>query len=304
MRPSSARLLVAVALLTSGCASAPEQPHPAAPSPAPPPAPPPAPAASAAPQAVVTPEMIAGLRWNDQNLREAAAEMAAAGGEPVRNAVAARLVQLAREVDSTAWRVTMWPHIQAANTAAGIVPTLQQFGEQIDMAQTERFVAVLDAMRGVGGAEIASYCFEVAENDGAPRERRLAALRVLEVTADSLEPAAAARRAAVASRLASDSPPPASSPGQVSNAVEVVTSLTPKFRRCYNQLLQANPGARVEGRLTLRLDAAGAVADVKSEGIPPGDFAGCLESVARAARFAPPSGGGATIVIPVKFLTQ
>jgi hypothetical protein len=79
--------------------------------------------------------------------------------------------------------------------------------------------------------------------------------------------------------------------------------MAPKFRRCYNRLLREDPKATGTIRVSAKIGPLGEVAHaevVAIEGLPP-PFADCILGAVRAHSFAPPDGGGATVVIPISF---
>jgi hypothetical protein len=117
-------------------------------------------------------------------------------------------------------------------------------------------------------------------------------------------PAASSSAAPSASATAgADAGPP---PGQVTDASEVVKSAAPGFRRCYNKGLANDPGMTGSVRVGARIDAAGcvsAVAAMSREGLD--DFVvQCVLDRVRRMEFTAPSEGGATIIIPVTFVSK
>jgi hypothetical protein len=91
--------------------------------------------------------------------------------------------------------------------------------------------------------------------------------------------------------------------GSVSNAQAVVAAMAPGFRRCYNTGLREESLTMTGStRMTAKIDATGRVASVvpTMNGLSDKVVA-CVAAVVGAAQFAPPEGGGATVVIPVTF---
>lgn len=87
-------------------------------------------------------------------------------------------------------------------------------------------------------------------------------------------------------------------------ATSVVAGMAAGFRRCLNKALLSDPPGVTNGatlRLSVQLDPNGAVLAVKpSGGVGLSSAASaCLIARVRAAQFAPPDGGSATLVIPV-----
>jgi tetratricopeptide (TPR) repeat protein len=94
--------------------------------------------------------------------------------------------------------------------------------------------------------------------------------------------------------------------GAVGNASAVVAGMAAGFRRCYNQGLQQDSKMAGSVRVTARVDRGGEVvwagATVTS-GLSEG-IASCVVDRVLEATFAPPDGGGATVVIPVTFVSE
>ena len=77
------------------------------------------------------------------------------------------------------------------------------------------------------------------------------------------------------------------------------------FRRCYNNGLKEDPNMKGTVRITARIGPNGEVlgASASGSGIS-GSVIGCVQARVASAQFSPPEGGGATIVIPVSFVSQ
>jgi hypothetical protein len=100
---------------------------------------------------------------------------------------------------------------------------------------------------------------------------------------------------------------PVTGGADVSDRDRVAAGMRAGMRACFNRALAENPelaGGSV--RLVVRLDAAGAVRDVVavSREITHGALLNCLRARARAARFAAPGSGVATLVIPVTLVRE
>lgn len=94
--------------------------------------------------------------------------------------------------------------------------------------------------------------------------------------------------------------------GNVANAAAVVQSMAADFRRCYNRGLQEDPSSQGSVRLRGRIGASGEVLSADTY-VPPrisATVCNCLLDVMMSKRFGPPEGGGATIVIPITFVSQ
>jgi hypothetical protein len=94
--------------------------------------------------------------------------------------------------------------------------------------------------------------------------------------------------------------------GSVSSASSVIAGTAAGFRRCYNQALRQDPNLRGSIRMTAKIGPAGEVLRVRT--LTPASYAEgmvvCPMQRLLAARFAPPEGGGATVVVPVTFVSQ
>lgn len=121
------------------------------------------------------------------------------------------------------------------------------------------------------------------------------------VQAPALPTATAAPPAPIAIATA---PAPAAPPGgSVSNAQAVVAAMAPGFRRCYVDGLNADPKLSGKTRITAKIGPDGAVVSVTPSTTALNDkVMACVVATVRAARFSPPDGGGATVVIPVTFV--
>lgn len=90
----------------------------------------------------------------------------------------------------------------------------------------------------------------------------------------------------------------------VSNAQEVVAGMGAAFRRCYNRALQEDPTIRGSVRMTASIGPDGQVVSLTPTNVIglPGNMVVCLYMRVKSAQFAPPSRGGATVVIPISFV--
>lgn len=94
--------------------------------------------------------------------------------------------------------------------------------------------------------------------------------------------------------------------GNVANASSVVAGMAAGFRRCYNRGLSENPEMKGSVRITARIGPNGEVlsASPSGGGGLSGGVVSCVAARVASAQFAPPEGGGATVVIPVTFVSQ
>jgi hypothetical protein len=94
--------------------------------------------------------------------------------------------------------------------------------------------------------------------------------------------------------------------GNVANASSVVAGMGAGFRRCYNKGLQEDPSMKGSVRITARIGPNGEVLSASPSGGAglSGTVISCVAARVQSAQFAPPEGGGATVVIPVTFVSQ
>ena len=94
--------------------------------------------------------------------------------------------------------------------------------------------------------------------------------------------------------------------GSVANASSVVAGMSAGFRRCYNRGLQEDPTMKGSVRVTAKIGPNGEVlsASPSGGGGLSGTVISCVVARVQSAQFAPPEGGGATVVIPVTFVSQ
>jgi hypothetical protein len=93
--------------------------------------------------------------------------------------------------------------------------------------------------------------------------------------------------------------------GSVANASAVVAGMAAGFRRCYNKGLQEDPNMKGSVRITAKIGPNGEVLSVSPSGSGlSGTVISCVAARVSSAQFAPPDGGGATVVIPVTFVSQ
>jgi hypothetical protein len=93
--------------------------------------------------------------------------------------------------------------------------------------------------------------------------------------------------------------------GNVANASSVVAGMAAGFRRCYNKGLAEDPNMKGSVRITAKIGPNGEVLSASPSGSGlSGTVVSCVAARVSSAQFAPPEGGGATVVIPVTFVSQ
>ncbi len=135
---------------------------------------------------------------------------------------------------------------------------------------------------------------------------RLAIVRVERVRPGVTTPTPVLKETTTCVSAAASPAGTAAQPASVANASAVVAGMAAGFRRCYNLGLQKDASLSGVVRVTARVAATGEVASVHTF-VPAGvmaQVAECVLDVTFQSRFAPPEGGGATIVIPVSFMTR
>ena len=102
------------------------------------------------------------------------------GDEQTKLAASKRLVDIAKSVNSDAWKKNMAPSVDAANKASKLSPTKDQFEAQLDQYQEETLLKVFASMKQVGRAPIVDYLLDFASTEGHADKKRAAALAALE----------------------------------------------------------------------------------------------------------------------------
>jgi tetratricopeptide (TPR) repeat protein len=135
--------------------------------------------------------------------------------------------------------------------------------------------------------------------------QRSLALRVAEPLALSYEANGEPKRAHELRREHGLSAPPANATGTATESVRGIASMQADFRACYQASLEHESAPEGGVRLLLRVGADGRVAEVTTSGLKlPRSTVECLVKRASLARFEPPKGGSATILVPVTFVKQ
>ena len=100
---------------------------------------------------------------------------------------------------------------------------------------------------------------------------------------------------------------PPSGGGDIFDAGGVVSGMRGGFRACYKRGLDENPTMKGSVRITAIVGANGEVKSAQPSvggGSLSSTVVACLANRVRSAQFSPPSGGGATLVIPIIFDVQ
>jgi len=100
---------------------------------------------------------------------------------------------------------------------------------------------------------------------------------------------------------------PPSGGGDIFDAPTVVAGMRGGFRACYKRGLDEDPTMKGSVRITATVGANGEVKSAQPSvggGKLSSTVVACLANRVRSAQFSPPSGGGATLVIPIIFDVQ
>jgi hypothetical protein len=90
--------------------------------------------------------------------------------------------------------------------------------------------------------------------------------------------------------------------GTIPNADSVIAGMAGDLRRCHATALQADAATHGTLRVTVKVEATGGVVviDESHEGLTP-ELVSCVITRVQSAKFSPPQGGAATVVIPITF---
>jgi hypothetical protein len=262
-------------------------------------APPPAPAVTVAvePPAAEPPtpaeRLLALLTVDNPHLEHVAMSLASLGDRAVLEQAGARLVTVARAIGTPAWREAELTQIADEDEdARRSLPTL----EMLEQRETRAFTTALAAMFHVGGRAVVAYCFEVAEDDGVPWERRRLALRVLDRVLDPGDAARIERRALLVARLR---PPPA--PPPLARVSDALVHLRRAFARCYRDAARLDPKLEARVKLKLRVGPRGmARASIEGDPLPP-ELARCLDDATKTIRALHEEPPGTEVTVPIVF---
>ncbi|NUP04525.1 MAG: hypothetical protein HOW73_00505 [Polyangiaceae bacterium] len=223
----------------------------------------------------------------------AAVDRAAAAGPTVRAAAAQRVIALANERGSTAWRERARPLIEDANTRRGFLLAAADIDFQLRQYQLERMAPLFSAMRKIDTPSIRAWLYAEAAHAFEDVERRRVALALLHALGNAKEVASpevtALDRALEQTR-----------PNVVPDAAEVLQSMQRKLSRCG---VDHAPGRAVRLDMAVLVDAAGHVKSARALNattLTPLEL--CLVEALRWAQFAPTTAGErVTLVIPFAF---
>ncbi len=102
------------------------------------------------------------------------------GDAPTKLEASKRLVALATDINSDKWLKTKGPKLDAANKAAKLAPTKDQFAKQLDQYQEEELLRIFTSMKKIGQSPADEYMLNFAGDKTQSEKRRAAALVALE----------------------------------------------------------------------------------------------------------------------------
>jgi hypothetical protein len=126
------------------------------------------------------------------------------GDEQTKLEASQKLVQVAREVDSTAWLARKAPLLKQANEVSGQKVEGARFDAQLATYQEEELLRVLSSLKQIGQAPAVDYLLSFALDRAHSDKRREVALAALEGHIDRKNPEQVTRLLALAS--ADDTP--------------------------------------------------------------------------------------------------
>lgn len=289
-------IAAALLVVTAGCSGNPP-PDTAQTGPTPTAAAEPAPAPDALPTETL--RILARIEPGNPALVDAARQIASENEPRAMARAADKLIAAMDGLSAAAQVDALRAEIAERNKGAGVAPTPEQLGRQLDVALAERISPVLEGMDVIGGPKIADRALALAEDASRPIPLRA---RALAIASKHLPAESAARsRIAEAEKSIRESRADDGEAGSVADASKVVASLSGSFRKCYQTELQKKPDLQASGQLVLKIGADGKVTEAKSDIAPP-SLAACVEGVGKAAAFSAPSNKkGATVKVPLSF---
>lgn len=102
------------------------------------------------------------------------------GDNETKRTAGHRLVELATDIASPAWKQRRAPMVKAANEASRLKPSAAQFAAQLDQYQEEELLRLFSSMKRVAGRPVVDFLLAFAQDATQPEKRRAAALAALE----------------------------------------------------------------------------------------------------------------------------
>jgi len=112
---------------------------------------------------------------------DAMSELIADFGDPATKLAASqRIVVVATDIASENWIRQKSPGVEAANKAAKLTPTPEQFRAQMDQYQEEELLRVFASMKRLAGAPVIEFLLRFAQDKSQSPKRRSGALAALQ----------------------------------------------------------------------------------------------------------------------------
>ncbi|MBW2523929.1 MAG: hypothetical protein JRI23_07135 [Deltaproteobacteria bacterium] len=265
-------------------------------------------------------DLVVLLRQDNPYLRQTTALIAKTGNEREKDAATAQLVALANHLGADEWRASQRHLAERMSRLAQ--SSSSQRAAWVDELQRRHLVRVYDSLQTLGTERALDHCRGVYKNEGRrPVERRLA-LGVLAAHGKAKRgpedpwsvpggrsPAAGPGQGGVGPttwpgpRAGRRPDAPRVKGGTIVDVDRVVDALRPYFKACYVQALRQYGRFGSWVILSASVTADGRVQAVSGSGddSAPYSMMACLRHVVAQARFAPPTGGSATVEIPLAF---
>ncbi len=264
-------------------------------------------ATSSATEASTTPTVASapapdGIDAHNLGIVKVAARLEKEGDTAKLAGASRRLVEIAKEMASGAFRKSWRSELEKANKRAGLAPTAELLDLQVQLVENERLARIYEAMKHVVGAPVLAHCWNVAEDKKKPKKRRLMALGVLEKVADKHSDTDAQRFKKIVDALGRPAPPAPPADGNiVANATEVIGRLKRGLAGCR---LDNAPKFSGTIKFDLTVDHDGSVRKAESDLSEPRTMLECMTFLLRLAEFDPPKGGSALVSFPITFVSQ
>ncbi len=239
---------------------------------------------------------------NNPNNPAVAAQIAASGNELAKKRAGGKLALIASELGGKGAHDVIERDIVQSNQRLGRTASSMQLEEQVAEAQTEKLAPIYLALTEVGGDFAIEHCFKVARDVGLPLKRRSLALGVIERHVPAGDPLRGKERASLSEEINKKLSASQQSDAQRADTAEVVARFQPEFRKCYATELAKNPGVgKVDAKLSVTIDASGAVSKASSSEIQSEELGKCLLAVVKRGKFAP-AAQGTDLKIPLKLV--
>jgi hypothetical protein len=239
---------------------------------------------------------------NNPNNQAVASQIAASGNELAKKRAGAKLAIIASELGGKGAHDVIERDIVQSNQRLGRTVSPMQLEEQVAEAQTEKLAPIYLAMGEVGGDFAIDHCFKVARDVSQPLKRRSLALGVIERYVPPTDALRGKERTTLGDEINKKLSASQQNDAHLAGAAEVVAGFQPEFRKCYATELGKKPGTgKIDGKLSVTVDASGAVTKASVTDIESSDLRNCLLDVAKRGKFAP-AAQSTDLKIPLKLM--